>query len=121
MRTKQAIMQLLRINEMQYSETVEDLGYMFIRHYCTSPVGVEDYLAKTTAFWKWWCRQFDIADEVFLADYGTYTQPELTQDLRIYWLQAHLPEVVEGRIPDPAWEQMFKIIHQENATAYATI
>lgn len=113
MKTKQPIMQLLRMSQEQYAKAVERLGYAYAEYNCLNCRGAVEYLTRTAAYWKWWMRHFDIRDEVFLADFGTYTAPECLHTLRQYWLESHAPEAVEGRIPDPAWQQMLAAIRAE--------
>ena len=113
MKTKQQIINLLRITEAEYAKAVEAFGYSFIRYYCAGSTGAEEYLTRTGAFWKWWMRHFDIRDEIFLADYGSYTALHLVDDVRDNWNDSHQPETIEGRIPDAAWMQMLDAIDEE--------
>jgi hypothetical protein len=113
MKTKHAIMRLLRISELHYGQLVEGLGYQYARYQCLGCEAAVSYLTHTSAYWKWWCRHFDIRDEIFLRDFGSYTQDELLDDVRDAWAHSHLPEQVEGRIPDPAWDQMLDAIRRE--------
>lgn len=113
MKTKHAIMRLLRITEMHYANAVEVLGYQYVRHVCANCRGAEEYLTRTTAFWKWWMRHFDIRDEVFLQYFGSYTDDAVLEDIRNHWAASHQPSEVEGRIPDPAWQQMLAAIREE--------
>lgn len=113
MKTKQHIMRLLRINEMHYANAVEAIGYKYVRHVCANCKGAEEYLTRTAAFWKWWKRHFDIRDEIFLQDYGSYTGNECLDLVREHWLESHEPEQMEGRIPDHAWQQMLNAIREE--------
>jgi hypothetical protein len=113
MKTKQQIMQLLRMSQEGYAKAVERLGYAYAEYNCLNCKGAVEYLTRTSAYWKWWMRHFDIRDEIFLADYGSYTGRECLHTLRTYWIESHSPEQVEGRIPDPAWQQMLNAIREE--------
>jgi hypothetical protein len=122
MKTKQQIMTLLGIDELAYGRAVESYGYSFVRHYCSNSTGAEEYLTRTSAFWKWWMRHFDTRDEQFIADYGSYCEPRMRVNLRSLWNDSHQPDVIEGRIPDAAWMQMLDAIDEEdklNRPAYA--
>jgi hypothetical protein len=133
MKTKQDIMRLLHMKEIEYAHAVENLGYQFAADNCANCVGAVDYLVRTKAFWKWWMRHFDIRDELFLSQYGAYSvDAELDTDgykflfqlgvkpignttewLRKMWAESHQPANISGRIPDPAWQQMLTAIREE--------
>lgn len=106
-------MRLLRLSELQYAECIEAFGYRYVRFNCDNCPRAEQYLTRTRAFWRWWMRQHDIRDEVFLATYGSYTQAECVPELRLFWLEHHAPEAIHPWIPDPAWQQMLDLIDKE--------
>lgn len=106
-------MRLLRLSEQEYAEAVEAFGYRYVRFNCNNCPNAELYLTRTRAFWKWWMRQFDIRDEVFLQTYGEYTAPDCLPWLRQYWLQHHAPEAVHPWVPDAVWQHMLDLIDAE--------
>lgn len=113
MKTKQAIMRLLRLTEMEYAECVEEFGYAYATYQCMGSEAAVHYLTRTAAFWRWWMRHFDIRDEIFLIEFGSYSQQQVLEDIQEMWLRNHLPSEVEGRIPRPAWQQMLEAIRIE--------
>lgn len=106
-------MALLRLSEMEYAELVEQFGYAYARYQCLGSEAAVNYLTQTSAFWKWWMRHFDMRDELFLIEFGSYTQKQVLNDIKDMWFKNHLAHEVEGRIPNPAWSQMLEAIRQE--------
>jgi hypothetical protein len=113
MKTKFQIMNLLCMDAGEYAQAVEAFGYAFVIYYCANCTGAVEYLTRTGAFWKWWKRHFDLRDEIFLSDYSSYTDTEMSESLREYWDNSHSPETIEGRMPNPAWRQMLDAIRTE--------
>lgn len=113
MKTKLAIMNLLKLTEMEYAVAVERFGYSYARYYCSGCESSVAYVTRTSSFWKWWMRHFDIRDEIFLHDYLPYAGTNTVNTLREYWNETHQPEVVEGKIPDHTWQNMLAKIDDE--------
>ena len=114
---KADILKLLNISEALYAEVVEQTGYRFARHYTMDNDWSVNYLTRTAAYWNWWKMQWQICDEVFIAEYGAYAGLGSDDDLFDWWLQHHSPERVEGYpnryIVQQAWELMVEEVDKE--------
>lgn len=133
MKTKEAIIELLQLTEMEYAKAVEQMGYNYANENCANCTGAVEYLTRTSAYWSWWKRHFDVRDEVFLAQYGSYNvdaaidkdsykflkgigvKPIISTKnwLRKLWLESHHPDNINARVPDKAWAQMIDAIRKE--------
>ena len=114
---KPAILKLIGITELVYAQLVEDLGYQFARHYTLGNEWSVNYLTKTAAFWAWWRSQWQLRDEVFIADYNDYAGTGSENNLFEWWLESHTPQKVESYpsryIIQQAWALMVEEVDQE--------
>lgn len=110
-------MALLGLNEAQYAERVEHFGYAFATYYTINNEWSVKYLTRSAGYWAWWKKQFDLRDELFLAEYGAYKGQGIEADLIQLWTGTHTPVKVEA-YPAPhiiadAWQNMLQAVNEE--------
>ena len=69
-RIKLGIMPLLDWSENEYQDFKMRGGCAFLQNYMPQQPEFIDELIETALFWRWWCNQWLIRDEVFLTTEG---------------------------------------------------
>lgn len=73
---KYIIMRILQINELQYSEIIEQLGHEYLRTYFADKDGnlddfsieLIDVLTHSKTFWIWWLFRWNDNDEKYIKE-----------------------------------------------------
>jgi hypothetical protein len=91
------VLKLIQLSPEAYTGIVEKQGYDYAWHYTDHNEAAVKCLSLTASYWKWWLRQWEIRDEVFVAEFESYKGMNEQQLLLELYLDHHSPQSIISR------------------------
>lgn len=77
-----------------YAEAVWSGALEYCRYYTHGQENTTELLLKTRSFWRWWRREWEKADEIFISQYHNYSGIGEEKYLLVMYYDAHRVEQI---------------------------